>query len=312
MNHLLIYTDDSGTYHELLTQRQLPDLSMVPCADADNARRVIGSCNIVLGDPPLAAGILSHARGLQWVQSSYAGVDAFCAGGLRRDYILTGIKEVFGPLMSEYVFAYILAIERHLFKTKENQDAGSWVKVPYRSLKGLTFGVCGLGSIGRHLARTAAHFGMRAVAYKRTPGKAPDLERIFSGAEFYEFVGALDYLVLVLPHTPDTAGLVNLNALKKMKPSAVLINIGRGSAVVESDLVFALENRLIKAAVLDVFEKEPLPADSALWKIPNVYITPHNAGISFPRDVVNIFCENYLRFIDNKPLKYVIGFQKGY
>jgi phosphoglycerate dehydrogenase-like enzyme len=122
----------------------------------------------------------------------------------------------------------------------------------------------------------------------------------------------LDYLVLVLPRTAATTGLINYEALKKMKPSAVIINVGRGNVIVAADLIRALKNRLIRAAVLDVFEEEPLPADSPLWGLTNAFITPHNSALSFPRDIIQIFYQNYQRFLENKPLYYVVDFKRGY
>ncbi len=312
MNHLLVITADADDYCQLLREYDLPDLEIVSCFHGDKAQEAIRSSNIVLGEPTMVANILQKAKCLEWVQSTFAGVEALCVDGLRRDYILTGVKGIFGPLMSEYVFAYILAMERHLFETKENQNAKAWVDIPYRSLKGLTLGICGLGSIGKQLAQTARHFGMRVVAFKRTPDKIPYVERVYTGSSFGKFLGLLDYLVLVLPHTPDTTGLINSEALKKMKSSAVLINVGRGNAIVEADLIHALKNRLIRGAVLDVFEEEPLSSDSALWDLPNVFITPHNSALSFPRDILQIFYKNYQRFLEKKPLYYVIDFERGY
>jgi phosphoglycerate dehydrogenase-like enzyme len=312
MNHLLILTDQADKYLELLRKCELPDLEAVACAHEEKARQAIRCSNIVLGEPAMIANVLSEARCLEWVQSTFAGVEALCVEGLRRDYILTGVRGVHGPMMSEYVLAYILAIERRLFETKENQNAKAWIEFSYRRLRGLTLGICGLGSIGRHLAQTAHHFGMRVMAFKRTPGEIPYVEQVYTGASFGKFLGLLDYLVLVLPNTPDTTGLINSETLKKLKPSAVLMNVGRGNAIVEADLVYALKNRLIRAAVLDVFSEEPLPSNSPFWDLPNVLITPHNSAISFAEDILPVFCKNYHCFLQKKPLNYVIDFKRGY
>jgi phosphoglycerate dehydrogenase-like enzyme len=312
MNHLLILADHADKYFQLLIEYELPELEVVSCARADEAREAIRGSNIVLGEPARIAKILSEAQYLEWVQSTFAGVEALCVEGLRRDYILTGVKGVHGPMMSEYVLAYILAIERQLFETKENQNAKAWVEFSYRSLRGLTLGICGMGSIGRHLAQTANHFGMRVMAFKRTPGEIPHVERVFTGTSFGKFLGLLDYLVLVLPNTSDTSGLINSETLKKMKPSTVLMNVGRGNAIVEADLVYALKKRLIRAAVLDVFAEEPLPGNSPFWDLPNAFITPHNAAISFPEDILPVFIENYKRFLEKKSLNYKIDFNRGY
>lgn len=311
-NRLLIHSDDADKYDELLKSRDLPSLEIIASAQADRAEIAIAECNIVLGEPAMVAGMLHRAKRLEWVQSTFAGVEIFCQEGLRRDYTLTGVKGIHDPLISEYVVAYILALERHLFETKDNQIAGTWTEMPYRSLKGLTLGICGFGSIGRHLAKTGRYFGMRVLAYKRTPEKSSAVDKIYTGELLEEFIGLVDYLVLILPNTPATTGLINQHTLRRMKPSAVLINVGRGNAVVEKDLADALENKRLRAAILDVFEKEPLPPESPLWNLPNVFITPHNAAFSFPEDVAGIFCKNYLQFYAGKRLDYIVDFTRGY
>lgn len=305
MPRLLLLTGDNARYRHLLVARDLPELTIVTDAAA-------AACDLIFGEPKRITPLLSAARQLAWVQSSFAGVEALCAPGLRRDYVLTGVKGVFGPLMSEYVFAYLLALERSLFVARANQAERRWRDLPYRRLRDLTLGICGLGDIGGHIAATAAHFGLRVVAYNRTPGRAPHVERIFSGEEFAAFLALPDYLVLVLPHTAATDGLIDRSALANMKPSAVLINVGRGSAVNEADLAAALREGCIRAAVLDVFTTEPLPQNSPLWGLPNCFITPHNSARSFAEDVVPIFCDNYQRWREGRPLRYTVDFAKGY
>jgi phosphoglycerate dehydrogenase-like enzyme len=312
MNRLLVLTPGAGEYLRTLEQYCLPDLQISFCEEGAGAPQAIRDCNLVLGRPTLVAPVLDVAEKLAWVQSTWAGVEPFCVPGLRRDYRLTGVKEVFSPSMSEFVFAYLLALERSLFELRRFQEQRHWQHIPYRKLDGLVMGLVGLGSIGEHIAATAHHFGLRVLAYKRTPGENRSVEKIYSGDELQEFLGQVDYLVLSLPGTPDTRGWLDLAKLKLLKPSAVIINIGRGSAVVEADLAVALRSGLIRAAVLDVFEVEPLPHESPLWELPNAYVSPHHAAYSFPEDIVRIFVENYRRFIEGKPLQYLIDFERGY
>ena len=311
-DRLLVLSVDAREYLGLLRRQQPTDLQIVGCDTVEEASAQILTCNIVLGDPYLVAAVLDRAGRLQWVQSSFAGVDALCRSGLRRDYQLTGVKRVFGPLISEYVFAYVLALERHLFEARQCQAQKSWRPIPYRSLRGLTLGVCGFGSIGRHVARSGNHFGMRVLAYKRSPGNSPLAERVYAGSEFAEFLEPLDYLVLALPHTGQTARLLDAEALRHMKPDAVVINVGRGSTLVQADLLAALESGRLRAAVLDVFEQEPLAVDSPLWHNANTFITPHVAALSFAPDIVDIFLDNYRRFRAGKPLRHRVDFARGY
>ncbi|MCP4297911.1 MAG: D-2-hydroxyacid dehydrogenase, partial [Proteobacteria bacterium] len=106
--------------------------------------------------------------------------------------------------------------------------------------------------------------------------------------------------------------LFDYSAFQQMQPGSIFINVGRGSAVAEEDLIRALEEGLIRAAVLDVFEEEPLSPESPLWQMKNVFVTPHNAAVTFPKDIVSIFADNYTRFIKNKPMEFVIDFDRGY
>lgn len=313
MNHnLLVITPEADEYVDLLLARSLPQLEITGCNTAGAAEQLIERADILLGPPAMLAPLLDRAERLQWVQSTFAGVDLLCRPGLRRDYRLTGIKDLFGPLMSEYVFAYILSLERQLFQLLSQQKGKRWRPLPYRGLQGLVLGVCGFGSIGQHIARTAACFGMRSLAYKRTPDSSPLVERVYSGNALGEFLAEPDYLVLALPDTPATRGLLDRRALHRMKESAVVFNVGRGSAVVEADMAEALRGRQIRAAVLDVFAEEPLPQDSPLWDLPNCLITPHISAVSFPRDIVSQFCANYLLFREGRAMERLIDFERGY
>ena len=139
-----------------------------------------------------------------------------------------------------------------------------------------------------------------------------DVEEVFTSESQDRFFAQSDYVVLTLPDTPQSRHFINTETLAMMKSSATLINVGRGSIVNEPDLVTALQQGQITAAVLDVFETEPLPADSLLWDLPNVYVTPHFAAASFPEDVVGIFAENYERYTQGRPLMHVIDFERGY
>jgi phosphoglycerate dehydrogenase-like enzyme len=311
-NKLLILAQDSMQYTELIKKLGFTDLELVAFDSLEESMKYVKNCNIILGVPKLIAPILVAAKKLQWVQSIFAGVEALVSPPQRTDYILTGVKGVFGPLMSEYVFAYILALERHVFEVYKNQKERVWEKIPYESLQDKLLGICGFGSIGRHIAHTAKHFGMKVWGYKRSYEEVPEGDCIFTGVNFWEFLSSPDYIAITLPSTPETIHFFDYDAFHAMKRSSVLISIGRGNVISESALVQALEEKLIRGAVLDVFEEEPLPEASPLWALPNVLITPHNSGFSFPENVVKIFAENYRRFVDNKPLKYMVDFERGY
>ena len=311
-NRLLILSKNSAEYADLIEKHDFSGLEFMDCNRAGDAKNHAENCNIILGEPDRIAPVLDVAENLQWIQSTYAGVEALITPSQRTDYLLTGVKDLFGPLMSEYVFAYILALERNIFQTYENQKNRLWQDMPYKSLKGSLLGICGLGSIGRHIALTAKRFGMDVWGYKRSNEEVPGIDRLFTQTDFREFLAHPDYIVITLPRTPESFHLFDYGSFQAMKRSAVLINVGRGPVVSESALVRALEEKLIQGAVLDVFEEEPLPEDSNLWGLPNVIITPHNSAYSFPEEIVNIFVENYRLFVTGEPLKYVVDFDRGY
>lgn len=312
MNKLLILSPDATKYAALISAAGLPHLEIRTAIDTGSAKVQIAGCNIVLGDPSLLKDVLASADQLQWVQSSWAGVDHLCRADLRRDYVLTNAKGIFGSLISEYVMTYLFAFERRLFSMRSNQLERRWQPFSYRSAKDISLGIVGLGSIGRALALTARHFGLRVTGLNRSGRPCDEVEKVYTADELAGFLEALDYLVLALPATSQTSHFIHADVLKLMKSSAVLINVGRGNSINEHDLVCALRGGVIGGAVLDVFESEPLAPESPLWLLPNVYITPHISAISFPDDIARIFVENYHRFLRQVPLLHIVDFELGY
>jgi phosphoglycerate dehydrogenase-like enzyme len=311
-HRLLIISRDAAVYKRLIEERALPGLNIEAVDSAAKALDHIKRCTILIGEPKRIAPVIDRAARLLWVQSTFAGVESLLHPPPRTDYILSGVKDVFGPFMSEYVFSYLVAWERHAFELYRNQRKRVWQKIPYKSLKGRLIGICGLGSIGIHIAQTAEHFGLRVWGYKKTPASLPAADRVFTEGEFKEFLAGPDYIVVTLPSSPDTFHMFDQAAFEAMKSTAVLINIGRGSVISEPALIRALQEGRIAGAVLDVFDEEPLPQENPLWSLPNVFITPHISGYSFPSDIVGIFAENYRRFLSGSPLLYQIDFQRGY
>ena len=312
VNKLLILATDAAKYAALIEAEGLQELRARTATDVTSAKAMVSDCNIILGEPLLVSEVLGSAQALEWVQSSWAGVDTLCKQGLRRDYILTGVKDIFGAPISEYVMTYLLALERRVFTMRSNQLEKRWQPLGYRPSQEITLGIVGLGSIGGHLARTARHFGIRVIGFNRSGRACEGVEKVYTADDLAGFLQEPDYIVLTLPDTPQTKNFINADVLKMMNSSAVLINVGRGNIINESDLVDALLEGIIGAAVLDVFASEPLAPDSPFWRLPNVYVTPHNAAISFPEGVVGIFIDNYQRYIQKKGLRHIIDFKTGY
>ena len=304
MNKLLILSHFEADYAQLVEAANLPDLKIANVADHD--------CNIILGEPKLIRDALPNLPRVQWAQSIFAGVEHLLDPSLRRDYILTNARGVFGALMSEYVFGYLLAHERHIFERFKSQQENHWDRTVTGQLRGKTIGLLGVGSIGSHLAGAAKHFQMKVRGYTRESGSFLDVDQYFHNDQLLEFADGLDYLVSVLPNTKDTRHIVDSALLDTLPPHAVFVNVGRGSAVDESALADALNNGKVALAILDVFEQEPLPKDHFFWRTRNLLMTFHTSAPSIPEDITRLFVENYELFLQGKLLKYQVDFDRGY
>ena len=303
MPKLLILSRDADEYEQLIQKAQLPALEM----SADPA-----TSDIVLGEPKLIRDALPRLHSLKWVQAIYAGVEPLVDPAERRDYTLTNARGVFGELMSEYVFGYLLFHEKRILERIEVQKSRQWQRSESGVLRNKTIGLLGVGSIGAHLAGTAKHFGMIVRGFTRESETSPQIDKYYHGNDLRKFVQGLDYLVSVLPRTEETNKIVDSKLLRALPSHAVFVNVGRGNAVDESALVEALTTGKLAAAVLDVFEKEPLPEDHPFWDTPNLYMTFHTSAISYPEDITRLFIDNYQLYVESKPLKYVVDFERGY
>lgn len=302
---LLLSRKDDADYRRLIAEAHLPGLDGIVSEPADD-------CDIVLGSPHMLRELLPSLPALRWAQSSWAGVEPLLDPSLRRDYILTNARGVFGGLMSEYVFGYMLAHEKKIFERRRSQDAKQWDRAESGLLRGKTVGLLGVGSIGAHLAATAKHFGMKVKGYTRSSRESKYVDVYFHGGGLLPFADGLDYMVVILPNTRATTQIVNAALLNALPPRAVVINVGRGNAVDESALVEALTQNRIAGAVLDVTKQEPLPAQHPFWTTPNLTLTFHTSAMSYPEDIMRVFVENYRLYIEGKPLKYQVNFEKGY
>lgn len=266
---------------------------------------------IVFGDPDMIAAVLAKLPDVKWVQSSWAGVKPL-TDIVRRDYVLTGVKDVFGPQITEYVLGYLLAHELKVLERMSQQSKRKWFDVSSGGLQGKRMGIMGTGSIASHIAQTATVFGITVTGLSLSGAPAPGFGEVFPVSQLHDFLGELDFLVATLPQTDETENLLDRAALAKLPPHAYFINVGRGNVVNDDALVQALHSGALAGAALDVFDVEPIPQDSPLWNAPNLSITGHIAAISHPSLIVPIFIDNYRRYISNKPLKYIVDFNKGY
>jgi len=312
MHQLLILTPQPDEYRERIEAAGLPDLSIVASSDVGDGLARGAHSDLLLGDPARVREALPHLPRLVWTQLTWAGVEPMLDPSLRRDYVLTNLRGAFGPLMSEFVFAYLLLHERKVLARFDAQRAGRWDATLPGTLRGKTMGLVGVGSIGAHLAGTAKHFGMRVHGYTRSSRTSPDVDRYFHGDQKAAFAADVDYLVVVLPDTPGTLAIVDRTMIGALPPHALLINAGRGRALDEAALLDALTAGRLGGAVLDVFPEEPLPADHRFWRTPNLFITCHTAAPTVVADAVRVFVDNYRRLMAGQRLLYQVDFERGY
>lgn len=268
------------------------------------------SCEVMLASPGLAAEALKAGVSPRWIQSTWAGVDTLLPLLAGSDIQLTGIKGIFGQLMSEYVFAHILSDLRDLTFFADQQSSQQWTERLPDTLAGKTMVLVGTGSIGQHIAQTAQHFGMQTIGVNRSGQPQPGFSRIET-----DLIGALskaDFIVASLPDTSNTTKVFDDATFRAMPSHSVFFNVGRGNSVDENALLRALTNHQIRSAVIDVFQAEPLPIGHPFWQLDNLTITPHISAPSFPKDIANIFLDNLERYESGEPLLYPIDVNRGY
>ena len=266
-----------------------------------------------------------QAPNLRWVQLDTAGVDGILGTPLWWSSIaLTTLTGVGPPTAAEYALMMILALAHHLPNMMEHQRRRDWPSLADRwrdfmprELRGSTLGVVGYGAIGQEICRLAQAFNMTVLGLRRGlprpptyslpplgEGRAAEPERMYGPHELPVMLAQCDYVVLSVPSTPATFHLIDEPALRAMRPSAMLINLARGAVVDEHALTRALREGWIAGAALDVFEEEPLPADSPLWGMDNVIISPHVAGLTpnYHERVMDLFAQNLRRYLAGEPL----------
>lgn len=260
---------------------------------------------------------------LRWVHSGSAGVRSTLYPEMREsDVVLTNSAGIHGPPIAETVLGMVLYFARGLDFGVAAQREARWNQEPFyrpgspvREVSGATLGILGLGGIGRDVASRALALGMRVLASRRRPGEAPAGVELALGEDgLSRVLRESDYIVVALPDTPDTRGLLAAERLDELRPDAVLINISRGTVVDEAALAERLAAGRLRGAGLDVFAKEPLSPDSPLWGLPNVLILPHVSPVSprFWRREADLILENIRRYLEGRPLLNAVDKRSGY
>jgi phosphoglycerate dehydrogenase-like enzyme len=257
-----------------------------------------------------------HAGGLRWIQSASAGVDTLLFPQLVASHVVvTNARGVFDDAIAEYVVGLILLFSKGLAGVLDAQRRGEWRHREVERLEQKRVLVAGTGPIGRAIARSCAAMGMQVRGVGRTARpRDGEFGRVFAAEDLAEAAGWADYVVDALPATDATRHMFDGAVFAAMNPGARFINVGRGSTVDEPALVRALREGGIAGAALDVFEEEPLPAESPLWEMPNVVVSPHMAGdfAGWRESAVELFVRNLERYLTGRPLLNVVDKERGY
>ena len=308
---ILVYTPVEGDRYPPLLRRALPEARFLFCRSPAEVLRKMPEADVVFGYK-VPAEAFAAARRLRLIQAMSAGVDGLLRSPLPAGVPLCRAVGVFEERMAEYALAYLLAISQGVRQVLARQAEGRWFPFLPQYLHGRLLGIAGYGAIGRMVGRRARALGMRVWALRRAGGRVTGAERTFGLKELETFLKPLDFLVVVLPLTPLTRALIGRRALRAMRRSAWLMNIGRGPDVAEAALLHALDRGWIAGAVLDVFAEEPLPPEHPFWRHPKVIITPHIAGAAFPEREVALLVENLRRLRAGRPLKGLVRRARGY
>jgi phosphoglycerate dehydrogenase-like enzyme len=277
------------------------------------AIRDIADADAAFGTIP--PDVLAAARRLRWLQAPQAAPPAgfYYPELVAHPAVVTNFREIYNDHISAHIMAFVLAFARGFHYYMPQQMRAEYLPRPLDTgvvhLPEATALILGVGGIGAEAARLCHAFGMRVIGVDARRSYPPQgVEELHGPEKLDELLPLADFLIMTIPHTPATEGLINRQRLRRMKPSAFLINIGRGMTVCLADLVAALHAREIAGAGLDVFEIEPLPADHPLWAAPNVLITPHTAGFGPYLDDrrLDILLDNCRRFALGQPLRNVV------
>ena len=308
---VLIAEHDYPLYAQLL-QQAAPELEVQTSGDSAQLAKMAADCPVWLGQPDLMATLLRQGHKPQWVQSTWAGITPLLADGLQRDYRLSRAVGIFGQVMAEYVLTYMLGHEREVIARLLSQVERKWDNRTGRSLVGRKVLIVGAGDIGQSVAQFLVPFGVELYAIASAAREQAPFREVATLSDLPRLVGQMDYVVNLLPNTPQTHDLYDAELFALFNPEAVFINAGRGVAVVDADLVEALRVGHLAGAIIDVCRQEPLPAKHPFWTAWGLLLTGHSSAPTSPSLMVQLFVDNLRAFQAGEALRGEVDFARGY
>lgn len=323
MTTLLLHLNEEAVSAEELSEISalVPKMEIVHTRDKAEITSLLEDVEIVAGG--ISPELVLQMPNLQWVQQWSAGVDEFVTypGIAEKDFTLTNASGVHSIPISEHILAFLFAFARNLHCAMREQVNHTWINPPEPcnpdvfELAGRTMVLVGVGAIGERTAQMAAALGMRVLGVRNNPETgAAGVAAMYGPDELLEILPEADVVVLTVPLTEATRHMIGEEELHVMKPTAIIINIGRGGTIDEDALITALREGRIGGAGLDVFETEPLPETSPLWEMRNVIITSHYAGHTpyYDARALSIFMDNLRRYASGASLNNVVDMDAGY
>jgi len=314
--HVLLWTDSTSAYLDAIQSAGLSErvaVDTVSRKEKPSAEQLARTeALMAYAVPP---GLLPAMRNLRWAQAMTAGVEGWITlPDLPASLTLTCARGTHGESMPENIIGALLYVAKPYAAAVENQKLRKWVQAPAQPLSGKTLGILGLGAIGQDVARIAAGLGLRVIGTRRRPEPMANVAEVFPAERTPEVLAQSDFLLLLLPATPETDNFINTARLAMMKPGAWLLNFGRGHLIKDDDLIAAVKAKKIAGAMLDVYRQEPLPADHPFWTTEGIIVLPHIGGPHPQRDsfVARLFVDNLGRFLDARTLKEVVDRKAGY
>jgi phosphoglycerate dehydrogenase-like enzyme len=314
--HVLLWTDQTAAYLDAIKAAGLADrvaIETLPRKDKPSAEQLARTEALMAGGVP--AGLLPSMPKLRWAQAMSAGVEGWLSlPDLPAGLTLTCARGTHTESMPENIIGALFHVAKPYRTVSDHQKQSKWVNTVAQPLTGKTLGILGLGAIGAEVARIAAALGMRVIGTKRRVAPMPNVAEVLPGSRTDEVLAQSDFVLLLLPATPETDNFINAARLAKMKPSAWLLNFGRGHIIKDDDLIAAVKAKKIAGALLDVFRQEPLPSEHPFWTTEDIIVLPHIGGPHPQRDrfVARLFVDNLGRFLDGTPLKEVVDRAAGY